>query len=573
MGAVFSYSLYSSILLSLLYLSYKWALAGENQHVYNRTALWIIYAVALLALPVMNSASSLWTSAPGVIPEIELGEMEMTFIADEVSARQPVWLTALLWTYFAGIVLAVGHTLWIVCRLWRIVSSGELVSEGRFKVVLTDETSIAPFSWWRYVVMSRRDWEESGRMILTHELQHLSLRHWIDLLVAQLVGIFQWYNPAAWLMREELKTVHEYQADKAVLASGVPARDYQMLLIKKAVGARFPSLANSLNHSKLKKRITMMYNQNSSASRRLRGLALVPALAAAIAVTDVEAVASVIADVSSAEMAVPSGDGAVRTAPAPSDIPIVPDLAGNESLSGQSSETVAAYPEPSGRKVSENAGISQNESRPVPQETDAVVSDEPQKPQTVSADNLPDNALFVGVEQKPEFPGGDAALMKYLSDNIRYPKNAHDNKIEGRVVISFVIQKDGTIGETKILRSVDPELDAEALRVVRSLPAFTPGKMNGKAVAVWYSLPIAFKLKGMDTGKEDDGLSSRAAAMLVNGRPVIIVDGEKVNVDVYVDGKLFDGRLDEIDPSTIQEMRVEKGDGDKKDAVYITLKK
>ena len=570
MGAVFSYSLYSSILLSLLYLSYKWALAGENQHVYNRTALWIIYAVALLALPVMNSASSLWTSAPGVIPEIEFGEMEMTFIADEVSARQPVWLTALLWTYFAGIVLAVGHTLWIVCRLWHIVSSGELVSEGRFKVVLTDDTSIAPFSWWRYVVMSRRDWEESGRMILTHELQHLGLRHWIDLLVAQLVGIFQWYNPAAWLMREELKTVHEYQADRAVLASGIPARDYQMLLIKKAVGARFPSLANSLNHSKLKKRITMMYNQNSSASRRLRGLALVPALAAAIAVTDVEAVASVIDDVSSAEIGLSSGNDPVRTAPKFSDENVAVPKEREVAIYGQVRETVVESTE---RKDSENARITQSESLPAPQEAPAAITDEPQKPQTVSADNLPDNALFVGVEQKPEFPGGEAALLKYLSDNIRYPKNAHDNKIEGRVVISFVIQKDGTIGETKILRSVDPELDAEALRVVRSLPAFTPGKMNGKAVAVWYSLPIAFKLKGMDTGKEDDGLSSRAAAMLVNGRPVIIVDGEKVNVDVYVDGKHFEGSLDEIDPSTIQEMKVEKGDGYKKDAVYITLKK
>ena len=142
MGAVFSYSLYSSILLALLYLSYKWALAGENQHVYNRTALWLTSAVALLALPVMNSASSLWTASPGVMPEIELGEMEMSFIADEEPARQPVWLTALLWTYLAGIVLSFGHTLWIVCRLWRIVSSGELVSEGRFKVVLTVEASM-----------------------------------------------------------------------------------------------------------------------------------------------------------------------------------------------------------------------------------------------------------------------------------------------------------------------------------------------------------------------------------------------------------------------------------------------
>ena len=153
------------------------------------------------------------------------------------------------------------------------------------------------------------------------------------------------------------------------------------------------------------------------------------------------------------------------------------------------------------------------------------------------------------------------------------PKNAHDNHIEGRVIVRFVIQEDGAIGETKIVRSVDPELDAEAERAVRSLPAFTPGGMNGEVVAVWYTIPITFKLKGMDTGKKDDGFSSRPAAMLVNGRPVIIVNGEKVNVDVYVDGKLFKGRMDEIDPNIIQEMKVEKGDGDKKDAVYITLKK
>ena len=570
MGVVFSYSLYSSILLSLLYLSYKWALAGENQHVYNRTALWLIYAVALLALPVMNFGSSLWTASPGVMPEIEFGEMEMTFIADEEAPGQPMWLTVLLWTYLTGVVLAVGHTLWIGSRLWRIVSSGEVVSEGRFKVVLTDDTAIAPFSWWRYVVMSRGDWEESGRMILTHELQHLGLRHWIDLLVAQLVGIFQWYNPAAWLMREELKTVHEYQADRAVLASGVPARDYQMLLIKKAVGARFPSLANSLNHSKLKKRITMMYNQNSSASRRLRGLALVPALAAAIAVTDVEAVASVIDDVSSAEMAMPLTNGTLRIAPKSSDENVAVPEEREVAIYGQVRETVAESTE---RKDSENARITQSESLPAPQEAPAAVSDEPQKQQTVSADNMPDNAVFFECEQKPEFPGGDVALMKYISENIRYPKNAHDNRIEGRVVISFVIQKDGTIGKTKIVRSADPELDAEAERVVRSLPAFTPGEMNGKVVAVWYTIPITFKLKGMDTGKKDDGLSSRPAAMLVNGRPVIIVEGEKVNIDVYVDGKLFDGRLDDLDPNTIQEMRVEKGAGDKKDAVYITLKK
>lgn len=311
----------------------------------------------------------------------------------------------------------------------------------------------------------------------------------------------------------------------------------------------------------------MMYNQNSSASRRLRGLALVPALVAAIAVTDVEAVASVIEDLSSAEMVIPLAEETLLTTQKSSDETVAVLKESDAALyGGQARETVA---EAIGRKDSENAGISQNETLPAPQETPAAITDEPQ----TSADNQSDKSIFFECEQKPEFPGGEAALLKYLSENIRYPKNAHDNKIEGRVVISFVIQKDGTIGETKIQRSVDPELDAEAERVVRSLPVFTPGKMNGKAVAVWYSLPITFKLKGMDTRKEDDGLSSRAAAVLVNGRPVVMVAGENVAVDVYVDGKIFEGRMDEIDPNTIQEIRVEKGKGEKKDAIYVTLKK
>ncbi|WP_300507540.1 M56 family metallopeptidase, partial [uncultured Duncaniella sp.] len=255
MGSVLSYSLYSSILLALLYLTYKWMMAGENQHRYNRAALWIIYAVALFALPVGNLLSGLTASVPVPMPLAEIDMADLMAGMDEVVIaevpRQPIWLTILLWVYLGGVVFTIGQTLWVGMRLRRIISRGEEVGRyGNKVVIVTDDEGIAPFSWCRYVVMNRADWNENGDMILVHELQHLGLRHWIDLLVAQFVGIFQWYNPAAWLMREELKTVHEYQADSAVLASGVCARDYQMLLIKKAVGARFPSLANSLNHSK-----------------------------------------------------------------------------------------------------------------------------------------------------------------------------------------------------------------------------------------------------------------------------------------------------------------------------------
>ena len=106
--------------------------------------------------------------------------------------------------------------------------------------------------------------------------------------------------------------------------------------------------------------------------------------------------------------------------------------------------------------------------------------------------------VFTAVEQMPQFPGGDVALMKYLNENINYPQVAMENGVQGRVIVQFVVTKNGTIGEVKIIRSVDRDLDKEAVRLCKSLPKFIPGKMNGQAVNVWYTLPITFKLQGIN---------------------------------------------------------------------------
>lgn len=477
MGSLFSFSLYSSILLALLYLSYKWVLAGENQHSFNRVALWSIYAVSLLALPVTSYVSGLWVPEPVAIPDIEVGEIMMTVIDDgtaDIPVGQPLYLTLLLWIYAAGIAVTLGQTALIAVKLSRIISRGERIEHGPYRIIIIDDDGIAPFSWCRYVVMSRRDWDESGQMILTHELQHLGLRHWIDLLVAQLIGIIQWYNPAAWLMREELKTVHEYQADRAVISSGVGVRDYQMLLIKKAVGARFPSLANSLNHSKLKKRITMMYNQNNSASRRLRALALVPALGIAVAVTNLDAVASVLSDTASAVI--------IESEEEPQTL--TDNLAVSDEAIALEEMMVVAD------KNTQNSSDEQTSQSAPGAESVA----EPVKEEKTPATDA--NEVYTVVEKKPQFPGGEAAMMKYVGENIRYPENAFKNKVQGRVIVQFVVQKDGKVGEVKILRGTDEELNNEAVRVIKSLPAFTPGEMDGKPVSVWYTFPVMFKIIG-----------------------------------------------------------------------------
>lgn len=121
---------------------------------------------------------------------------------------------------------------------------------------------------------------------------------------------------------------------------------------------------------------------------------------------------------------------------------------------------------------------------------DEVVVEEKKEP-------VDDNKVFDVVEQNPVFPGGEAALLKYVAEHIRYPAMAQENNIQGRVVVQFVVTKTGSIGQVKVVRSKDPDLDKEAVRVVKSLPKFTPGKMNGHAVNVWYTLPINFKLQGV----------------------------------------------------------------------------
>ncbi|HAP29736.1 MAG TPA: peptidase M56, partial [Porphyromonadaceae bacterium] len=244
MGAILSYSLVTSVLLAVLYLMYKWLFAGEKQARYNRVMLWAIYIVAFAAVPAADAVSALTATAPTPQGGIEIGVITAT-IADSAESSSP-GLTWLAVVYLAGAAAALLLTAITAVRLTRLICRGRHIRCNGYTVVLTDTPTVSPFSWGRYMVMGEADYCGGHSLIALHERAHIERHHWLDLLAGQLVAIFQWYNPAAWLMREELKALHEYQADDAVLRSGADARAYQMLLIKKAVGARFPSLANSL---------------------------------------------------------------------------------------------------------------------------------------------------------------------------------------------------------------------------------------------------------------------------------------------------------------------------------------
>lgn len=302
MGEFLSYSIMSGLLMLFMFSAYKLFLARDNQHGYNRIILLLIYLVSFASLPVVTFFKSLnfSTSSDTIV---------MNGVVEAISVNQdrPLWGTVLIWIFISGMVIMTVKTIVIWIRLIRVIRSGEKVKKDGCTLVVTDDERFAPFSWMHYVVISTRDNDDNNSAIITHELEHISRHHWVDLLVAQIVCVVNWFNPAAWLMREELMLVHEYQADMAVIDSGHNPQQYQMLLIKKAVGARFPSLANSLNHSKLKKRITMMYKEKSCAGHRFKALALVPMLALAFGVAAVPAVRAAMSTISSSDVTVSKG--------------------------------------------------------------------------------------------------------------------------------------------------------------------------------------------------------------------------------------------------------------------------
>lgn len=299
MGPLLSYSITSGLLMLAMYLAYRLFPARDNQHGFNRALLLLIYLVSFAASPLLFSIGR--TAAPDAAGGMAFDGIAIAG-APTAPGSAPLWATIALWVYMAGMAAVVVRTIAVYVRLTRIIRSGEKLRRPAYTLVITPDSRFAPFSWMHYVVISRADYDSAAHTILTHETEHIRCQHWIDLLLAQAVCIVNWFNPAAWLMRDELMLVHEYQADMAVIDSGHDTQQYQLLLIKKAVGARFPSLANSLNHSKLKKRITMMYKEKSGAGRRFKALALVPMLAIALGVAGVPAVRAAVTTIRSSEI-------------------------------------------------------------------------------------------------------------------------------------------------------------------------------------------------------------------------------------------------------------------------------
>ena len=287
MGVFFIYILKSSVCLVLFYLFFRLLLSKETFHRFNRMALLGVLFFSLL-IPCIEVTTRHQVEVQQAMLSIEqlllMAELEATPVeAGAVQETVASWIQVVLLVYLAGILFLACRSIYSLISLFRLIHSGKREKLGKGGMLVIHHQEIAPFSWMKYIVISQKDLEENGREILIHEMAHIHHRHSIDLLLADICIFFQWFNPGAWLLKQELQNIHEYEADETVINEGVNAKEYQLLLIKKAVGTRLYSMANSFNHSKLKKRITMMLKEKSNPWARLKYLYVLPL--AAIAVT------------------------------------------------------------------------------------------------------------------------------------------------------------------------------------------------------------------------------------------------------------------------------------------------
>ena len=557
MGAFFIYILKSSVCLVLFYLFFRVLLSKETFHRFNRVALLGVLFLSLL-IPFIEVTTNHQVEVQQTMLTIEqvllMAEMEPATVdatggvaVYEVASLS--WIEILLLVYLAGIIFFACRNLYSLIRLFRLIHSGKREKLENGTTLVVHEQEIAPFSWMKYIVISRKDLEENGREILIHEAAHIRHRHSIDLLVADICIFFQWFNPGAWLLKQELQNIHEYEADETVINEGVNAKEYQLLLIKKAVGTRLYSMANSFNHSKLKKRITMMLKEKSSPWARLKYLYVLPVAAIAVTAFARPEVSETVEEISAVKV---------------NDLTAIVETKVAES-SGQLLP-VQSVPKDSVNRKSKVA---------VQQMDELVVVG------YASKDSVKDREpVFNVVEQMPSFPGGMEALMQYLAKNMRYPVEAQKNKVQGRVVVGFIVSKDGDIKKAHILRGVDPELDAEAIRVIESMPRWMPGMQRGKAVAVSYTLPVMFRLTGDALGLKLVEASGSTAGELDKGvtfsyaegkQPLCIVNGKEV--DWAVMRALNPDRIKSItvlkDKAILEEKYGEKGQNG---VLLITLK-
>lgn len=441
-----------ALYLSAFYLVYSTMLSRDTS--YGRNRIFIFFSLtSALIFPIIT----LQTGKPLDI-QFFGKYLEDVFI---VSDRGPVnffRFGSLTVSYIQIIFLIYisGVTVFILKLLIDLVNLLYLIARRKSKgsrIIRFHGFSTAGFSAMGYIFVNIHLSPEEAGEIIRHEQNHLRQNHFIDIILVEIIKGLQWFNPVIYLFDRSLRAIHEYQADRGCLSSGVSVVNYQSLLLSQVFKSGVFNLTNSFsNPSLIKKRMIMMTKKPTSALADMKILMVIPVISFVF-----------LAISACKENQFPDQ--------------ILDNTSLSQKLSG--SETVTDVlppppppPPPSGSGMSNQVSIAKEE---YTEENEA--------------------APFVVVEEMPLFPGGDAALLRYIGENTKYPEAAREKNIQGRVIVRFCVTEKGSVNRVSVIKGVYPELDAEAIRVVNSLPLFKPGRQGGKEVPVWYMVPISFSLK------------------------------------------------------------------------------
>ncbi len=429
------YLLKANVILALLYAFYRLFFYRDTFFNYRRATLLCILVVSALApLPWMQ----LWM---GSLPPVQaVGTFTTEVLLPEFVVTPKTGSTGITllqvaaWFYGIGVCLLMGRIgiqLGAIARLTRRCPRMELNGTA----VRTLPEGEAPFSFFRQIfVCPTGHTPEELDEILAHEQTHARQVHSLDVVMAELTCALCWFNPFVWLWKREIRQNLEYLADRSVLAGGHDRRTYQYHLLGLAYHKAAATIYNNFNVLPLKKRIRMMNKQRSKSIGQLKYLLFVP-------------VAALLAAACAGNQKQDTAEG------------------------GAMEEVVAV-----------GYGVDSVEKQPMAN-------------MDVTAENVIQGEIYDMVEQAPQFPGGPQELMTYLAQNIKYPVEAQKAGKQGRVICQFVITKEGKVADIKVLRSVSPELDEESVRVIKAMPTWTPGKQDGQAVNVRYTLPVTFRLQ------------------------------------------------------------------------------
>ena len=427
-----AYLITSGLLLSVFHAFFMLFMRKTTFFTFNRFAL-LAGSLLCLALPLVH-----WdfgeTSISNFIPTLTLPEAVVTAEggASDAAGKGISWLEAVSGIYLLGALAVLIMNILSIIQTCRMIASGEHIRKDGFKVTIVD-APVASFSFLGHIVISREDFT-ANPVILTHEMCHVRKNHSLDVLLFSAITVLHWFNPLVWLARAELKMLHEYEADDSVINHGVNAADYQLLLVRKAVGEHRFRLANGFNHTKLSNRIAMMMSEKTNGWIRLAYVICVPLLACMLCFCT------------------------------------------------------------SNKQTSETTERTEDALDAEPQDINEVVAIGFSSDSTTAEEDEP--VPFPLAEVKPMFQGGDANnFSKWINEHLIYPQDAKDAGKQGRVVLQFTVNKVGKMENIRVLRGCYQSLDEEALRVVKSAPEWKPGMMEGKAVSVTYTFPIVFKLR------------------------------------------------------------------------------